>query len=344
MKAAVVKGRRLIAYEEVPTPSVQPGTVLLKLIYCCTCGTDLEYVDNKMPGSPVTAGVILGHEFLGEVAAVGEGVEGWSVGERAVPGFQKPCGQCYWCRRGLHRMCMGGPTQHILDKDFAYGSTDGAMAEYFVRLASSLLKVPDSISDEEASLSQSLTVGTWMVHCSGLQMGDSAVVIGAGHIGLATMACARAVGAAPIIVTDMINSRLDVALGMGADVALNPNKVDIVSEIRKLTEAGVDVAFICVRDADVLQQALDVVRMEGRVIIVGAPSPQALDPFLWLYKRVRIEGCQNVGAKMYTTLKLLEYKRMNVKPLISEIMPLKDTQRAFDSLYSGENLVVLLKP
>ena len=344
MKAAVVKGKRLIEYEEVPTPSAQPGTVLLKLIYCCTCGTDLEYVDNKMPGSPVKEGIILGHEFLGEVSAVGEGVEGWSVGERAVPGIRKPCGQCYWCRRGMHRMCMGGPTQRILDKDYAYGSTDGAMAEYFVRPASSLLKVPESISDEEAALSQPLTVGTWMVHCSGLQMGDSAVIIGGGHIGLSTMACARAVGAAPVIVTDVINSRLDVALKMGADVALNPSNVDIVSEIRRMTEAGVDVAFICVRDVDVLQQAFDMVRMEGRVIIVGMPMAKAIDPPLWMLKRVRIEGCQNVGAKMYTTLKLLEYKRLNVKPLISEIMPLKDTQKAFDSLFSGENLVVLLKP
>ena len=336
MKAAVVKGRRLIAYEEVPTPSVQPGTLLLKTKYCCICGGDLIYVDNKAQDRPVTAGTILGHEFLAEVAAVGEEVEGWSVGERAVPGVRKPCGQCYWCRRRLHHLCTSRATSS--------GSIGGAMAEYFVRPSSSLLKVPDSISDEEAGVSPPLTVGTWMVHCSRLQMADSAAVIGAGHIGLSTMACARAVGAAPVIVTDMIKSRLDAALEMGADVVLNPNEVDVVSEITKLTYAGVDVVFICVRDGDVLQQAFDMVRIEGRIIICGHPATKALDTGRWLSKRVRIEGCLNVGAKMDATLRLLEYKRVNVKPLITEILPLEDVQRAFDSLYSGENIAVLLKP
>jgi len=330
--------------KEVPTPSIGPGMLLLKTKYCCICGSDLGYLDNKMPGNPVTAGAILGHEFLAEVAAVGEDVEGWSVGERAVPGFRKPCGQCYWCRRGLHHLCIGAPTQRIPSKGISYASIAGAMAEYFVRPPSSLLKVPDSISDEEAGVSQPLTVGTWMVHCSGLQWGDSAAVIGAGHIGLSTMACVRAVGAAPIIVTDMIKPRLDAALEMGADVVLNPNEVDVVSEITKLTEVGVDVAFISVREADVLQQAFDMVRIEGRIIICGTPAPEALDTGRWVGKRVRIEGCLNRGAKMDATLRLLEYKRVNVKPLISEIMPLEDVQRAFDSMYSGKNIAVLLKP
>ncbi len=93
MKAAVVKGRRLVAYEEVPTPSAQPGTLLLKMKYCCVCGSELEYVDNQRAlQTPIVAGGILGHEFVAEVAEVGEGVEGWSVGDHAVPGFRRPCG------------------------------------------------------------------------------------------------------------------------------------------------------------------------------------------------------------------------------------------------------------
>jgi len=342
MKAAVVKGKRLLAYEEVPTPSIRPGAVLLKMRYCCICGSDLEYVDDKMQGNPVTPGTILGHEFLAEVADVGEGVEGWSIGDRAVPGLRPPCGQCYWCRRMLHHMCLGGPT--IPGRGNAFGAVPGAMAEYFVRPAASLLKVPDGVSDEEAGVSQPLTVGTWMVHCSELTMGESAAVIGAGHIGLATLACVRVVGAAPIIVTDMIEPRLDAGLEMGADVALNPERDDVVARARELTDAGVDVVFICVREGDVMQQAFDMVRMGGRIIICGMPSPEPLSPARWMSKQVRIEGSRNVGAKMDTTLRLLQYKRVNLEPLVSAIMPLADAQGAFESLYSCDNIAVLLRP
>ncbi len=179
MKAAVVKGRRLVAYEEVPTPSAQPGTLLLKMKYCCVCGSELEYVDNqRAPQNPIVAGGILGHEFVAEVA-----------------------------------------------------------------------------------------------------------------------------------------------------------------------EVGVDMAFVCVRrGGNVLKQAFDMVRVQGRVILAGYTESVKLDTTSWLRKQVRIEGSLNRGAKMATALKLLEYKRVNVKPLITEIIPLKDVQRAFDSMYGGENIGVLLKP
>ncbi len=347
MKAAVVKGRRLIACEEVPIPSAQPGTLLLKTKYCCTCGSELEYVDNqRAPENPVTAGDILGHEFVAEVAEVGEGVKGWSVGDRVVPGFRRPCGQCYWCQRGLHHLCVGGPSRYIPGGVGSHGpSRNGAMAEYFVRPPTGLLKVPDGVSDEEAGVSQPLGVGTWVVHCAGIKMGDSVAIIGAGHIGLLTMVCARADGAAPIIVTDVIKPRLNIALEMGADKALNPNEVDVVSEVEKLTEVGVDVAFVCVRrGGDVLKQAFDMVRVQGRVILAGYTESAELNATSWLRKQVRIEGSLNRGAKMATALRLLEYKRVNVKPVITEIIPLEETQRAFDSMYSGENIAVLLKP
>ena len=343
MKAAVVKGKRQLAYEEVPTPQVEPGMLLLKTKYCCICGTDLEYVDGLL-GRPPVPGAILGHEFLAEVAQVGEGLQGWSVGERVVPGFRTPCGQCYWCRRSMHHMCTGDPAKRIPGKDTSFGSTPGAMADYFVRAPGGLLKVPDTISDEEAGVSQPLTVGTWMVHCSNLQMGESAVVIGAGHIGLLTMACARAAGAAPIIVSDMFKSRLDAAMEMGADFVINASEVDTVEEIKKITEVGADVVYICVREANVMQQAFDMVRMGGRIIICGMPEPQPLNPAIWMHKQVRIEGCRNTGVKMDVTLRLLQHNRVNVRPMISAIMPLAETQAAFDSMYSGENIAVLLKP
>ena len=333
MKAAVVKGRRLISYEEVPTPSVQPGKLLLKSKYNCICGSDLSYVDSQR----AKAGAILGHEFSAEIVAVGEGVKGWSVGDRVAYGpRQTTCGRCYFCQHGLYHLCTGG-------ESVPFGAEPGAMAEYFLRASTAAIKVPDSVSDEEAALCQALSVGSKGVIVSGLKIGDSVAIIGAGHIGLLTMLDAKAGGAAPVIVTDVNKSRLDKALEMGADAVLNPNETDVVSETMKLTGVGVDIAFITARDADVLKQAAEMVRRQGRVIVIGSPAPAGLDGSYWVAKQLRVEGILHRGVEMTTCMRLLEYKRVNVKPLIF-VMPLKDVQRAFDSLYSGESTSVLLKP
>jgi threonine dehydrogenase-like Zn-dependent dehydrogenase len=351
MKAAVVKGKRVIAYEEVPTPSVQPGTLLLKMKFCSICGTDLEYVDNQMDGDPVKAGAILGHEFAAEVAAVGEGVDGWSIGDRVTVGDHPlPCGQCYYCRRQLYHLCQGKDvsprTLPIVVRDYA--RQVGSMAEYFLRPSTSVQRIPDNVSDEEAALVEPLRTGVSGVITTGLKLGDSVAVIGAGKIGLGAMLCAKAAGASKVIVVDLVKSRLDKALEMGADAALNPKEVDVVSEVVKLTEAGLDVVIICIRGADVLNQAVDMVRRGGMIGLAGYALPTEIKPMGWWKKQVRFVsiagGFGGPSGLIYTSLRLIASKQVNVKPLITEIVPLKDAQRAFDSMFSGENIAALLKP
>jgi len=213
MKAAVTTGaKRKVVVKDIPKPQVQPGTLLLKTKYCSICGTDLEYLDNSLsylgPGCELHAGAVLGHEFSAEVAEVGEGVKGWSVGDRvAVGGVGQGCGQCYFCRRRLPHLCLGVTGVRDL-RPGAYGNKPGAMAEYFLRAPVSVQKVPDSVSDEEAVLVEPLSNGVSAARAAELRPGDSAVVIGAGKIGLGAMLCAKATGAAPVIVIDVIKSRL----------------------------------------------------------------------------------------------------------------------------------------
>ncbi len=250
------RGKRKIVVEEVPKPQVQPGTVLLKTKYCSICGTDLEYLDGAFEcgkWGELRAGAIPGHEFCAEVAEVGEGVEGWSVGDRvAAFGVRPSCGQCYFCRHGLTHLCtMGGSPRALFYENMpgGMGHKLGAMAEYFIRPAAAIQKVPDSVSDEEAAaVLDSVYTGLNAVEAAELRPGDSTVVIGAGRIGLGAMLCAKAAGAAPVIVIDVVKSRLDKALEMGADTVINANEVDVVSEVVKLTEAGPDAILICVRD------------------------------------------------------------------------------------------------
>lgn len=351
MKAAVVKGKRLIVYEEVPTPPIEPGTLLLKTRFCSICGTDLEYVDGQMHGNPIKPGAILGHEFAAEVAAIGEGVDGWSVGDRVTIGDHPlPCGQCYFCRRQLHHLCQGKDASPraipIVVRDYA--QRIGAMAEYFIRPATSVQKIPDHVSDEEAALVEPLRTGVSAIRATGLKSGESVVIIGAGKIGLGTMLCAKATGAFPVIVIDPIDSRLDKALEIGADAVLNPHKVDLISEVVKLTEAGPDAVIICVRSGDVLNQAVDMVRRGGIIGLAGYGLPTEIDPMVWWKKQIKFTaiagGFGGPSGLIYTSMRMIASKQIDVRPIISEVIPLRDAQRAFDSMYSGENLAPLLQP
>jgi len=356
MKAAVVKGKRLLAYEEVPMPPVEPGTLLLKTHYCSICGSDLEYIDSLKPDDPVQEGGILGHEFAAEVVEIGEGVEGWSVGDRVTTADSRlPCGQCYYCQHQSYHLCQGrdmpprtlpmGPGGHLGPGKYAF--RPGAMAEYFVRSAVSLQKIPDSVSDEEAALVEPLRTGVSGVITTGLKLGDSAVIFGAGKIGLGAMLCAKAAGAAPVIVLDLIKSRLDKALEMGADAAFNPTEGDVVSKVVKLTQAGPDVILICTRGGKVLGQAADMVRRGGVVGLAGWLPPADIDPMVWWGKQIRFTGVAGgfggPSGLIYTAMRLIANKQVNVKPLITEIVPLSEAQRAFDSMFNGENIVALLE-
>ena len=355
MKAASVAGPGKIRIEEIPKPEVLPGMLLLKVIYCSICGSDVERVYST-PATVVseelraeTGGAILGHEYVARVEAVGKGVTGWSVGDRVVD-VHLPCGRCYYCKRGLGDLCMGGRV-----RGHPYDGTRppipnihrmGAMTEYIIRPAASRLKVPESVTDEEAAMTEPLATGVTAALCSGVKLGDSVVVIGVGHIGLMVMVAARGAGAAPLIVTDKNPSRLDIAIEMGANIALNPDKTDVIKAVVNITEAGPDIAFVCVssRATGVLEQAFEMVRYGGRVILVGNAAPASLNPSKWLTKEVRVEGTVHMGEAMVPALKLLEYKQVNVRPSITEIIPLEEAQRGFDSLRNGTNVAVLLKP
>jgi len=220
----------------------------------------------------------------------------------------------------------------------------GAMAEYVLRPAQGRMKVPDSVSDEEAALTEPLNVGLSAIYESGMQAGDSVAIIGGGHIGQLTLLAARAAGAAPTILTDRIQSRLDKALELGANYALNVDEGDVYEQIVDITEAGADVVIICVRDADVIRQCAVAARREGTIALLGFPQPAEIDPIYWLVKHLRFI-CSDPSLRYNTqAMRLMQYGQVDCKKLVSATMPLEDVGKAFDSLYAGENLLVMLEP
>lgn len=342
MKASVATGeKRRIECRTLPMPEVEPGWLLLKTKYACICGSDLEYLDGSFEfiiqgisrtgaleprkttvDSGIRPGAIPGHEFVAEVAEVGEGVGGWAVGDRAIPlGHPEP--------QGAGRSLQGYETYKC-------------MAEYFLSTPSGLLKVPEHVTDEEAVFVEPLCTSNGAVTAAGVKAGQSAVVIGAGKIGLLAAMAAKVAGASPVISIDLIQSRLGKALELGIDAVLNANEVDVVSEVVKLTGDGADAILICVRDGRVLNQAAVMAKGGATIILAGFVLPMEVNPMLWTIKQLKIIGI--MGGSMMDSMRLISGKQIDPKPLISEIMPFDDCQKAFDSVYSGENIAVLLRP
>jgi threonine dehydrogenase-like Zn-dependent dehydrogenase len=305
MKACMATGeKRRIECRDIQTPKAEPGWLLLKTTYACVCGSDLEYLDGSfqliiegltnlpsIAGNKTTAelgsirpGSIPGHEFIAEVVEVGEGVGGWSVGDRAIPlGHPDPQG-------------IGTPNPGY--------ENYRCMAEYFPSTPYGLIKVPDNVTDEEAVFVEPLCTGNGAVAAAGLRPGRSAVVIGAGKIGLLAAMAAKVAGASPVIIVDLVQSRLDKALELGADTALNASDVDIIAEVVKLTGGGADAILICVRDGRVLNQAAEIAKGGGTIVLAGFVSPMEVNPMLWTVKQLSIKGI--LGGSMHDGLPLYD--------------------------------------
>ena len=351
MKAAVSTGvKREIVIKEIPKPSVKPGMLLMKVKCCSICGTDLEFLDNSLayrPGGELKAGAILGHEYCAEVAEIGEGVSGWPVGDRAtISGVRPTCGECYFCRNRMPQLCHGKNNERGIYTQAmpgGFGGQSGALTEYILRSPTALLKLPDGVTDEEGALVEPLNIGVGSVNLAKIEPGDSAVIIGAGKIGLGAMMMAKAAGASPIIVTDIHQNRLDKALEMGADVAINVKEQDFVEEIVKIIPPGPDVIFICVRDGEVLNESVELIRRGGKIIVVGQIAPTTMMPGMWIPKQLTIAAVFR-QTPIIKSLDMISKKLVDVKPMVSEIFSLDEIQEACNSMWSGKNIVAMVKP
>ena len=324
MKACVATGEKgQIECRDVPEPALEAGTLLLKTKCALICGSDIEYLQGLH--GEIIPNQIRGHEFVAEVAAVGDGVRDWEVGDRAVP--------------------------------ISYSSNYGCWADYFVSPPVGVQKVPEQVSDEDAVFVEPLHTGYGSAEACGLIPGEALCVIGSGKIGLLTIMSAKLMGASPIIAVDIEQSRLDKALEVGADVALNANKVDVIPEVKALTPSaighpagyGPEAIIICVRQGEVLNQAIEMGMQGARIIVAGFIPKTEIDPEQLVLKQLTLSGVlagrfgenRNNGKR---ALRLLATRQMSPRALISETMHYPDIQKAIDSTVKGDNLAVLLRP
>src|SRR5919205_2394254 len=232
MKANVFRGKNRIGIEEVTKPRVAAGEAIIRVTLTTICGTDLHIVRGEYPVAP---GLIIGHEPVGVIEELGEGVSGYDIGDRVLVGAITPCGQCRGCLSGHSAQCGHGEGYEALG-GWRFGNTiNGAQAEYLrVPYAqANLAKIPDELTDEQVVLLADIaSTGISGAESGGVRIGDAVVVFAQGPIGLCATAGAKLMGAALVIGVDGDTNRLRMARQMGADVVLDYREVDVVSEVK----------------------------------------------------------------------------------------------------------------
>ncbi len=269
MHAAVYRGRSVVNVEEIPTPSIQPGEILIRVEACGICHTDLKKIEYNLLAPPR----IYGHETAGVVAAVGAGVTRFRPGDRVVAFHHIPCLNCFYCRRNIYAQC---PVYKKVGITAGFEPAGGGFAQY-VRVMDWIVergveKIPDDISFERATLVEPLnTCLKALVRCDP-QPEDFVVILGQGPIGLMFTMLAHRTGAR-VAATDTIAERLQMAKRCGADLTWNPRTIDVSIEARRLTEGrGADLAIVAVSAPGIVEQAMACSRPGARILLFAQTS------------------------------------------------------------------------
>jgi len=333
MRGAILRGKREVRVEEIPYPQIESGGIIVKVKVCGICGSDLHpYRLGERQG------IVCGHEFSGDVAEVGAGVEGIKAGDRvAAIGFRS-CGECYWCRQGMMHRCS---KMTLLGEHF-----HGAMADYVLvpnaQLNRNVYKLPDSLSYEAAATIEPLAVGAFSVRRAKVQPENTVAVLGAGIIGLGIIQILKANGVAKIIASGRRASRLKAAKESGADLVIDAAVEDPVKAVMEATGGlGVDVVFDCAGSPDTFQQSLEMVHGGGKFIMVALyEQPITWDTYIAINKNITIIGI--LGGHFPTSLELLSSGKADTGPLISHQFPLDQAKEAFETQISSPDAVKVL--
>jgi (R,R)-butanediol dehydrogenase / meso-butanediol dehydrogenase / diacetyl reductase len=351
MKAARFHGQGDVRVEDVTEPHPGPGQVQIAVEWCGICGTDLhEFLDGPIfaptPASPhpLTGGAVpitLGHEFSGVVAELGQGVRGFSEGDRVVVEPYDVCGECSACRDGRYNIC----------RKLGFIGLDGDQGGFAERMVVDTRWVHriDGLTPEQGALVEPLAVGYHATKLSGLAPGGSAAVFGAGPIGLVTAAALRATGAGQVIVVEPADARKAKAPGAGADHVLDPGEVDVPEAVRELTDGrGADVTFECAGVDAVLAAAVASTRPGGTCVNVSIwGHPATFDVNSLVFSEIHLIGSLAYANRHEEVIELIRSGAVDVDQFITGRIGLEDiVDRGFRELidHKESNVKILVQP
>jgi len=338
MKALVkAKPEPGIWMQEVPEPDYGPNDLLIRVRKTAICGTDIHiYNWDEWSQRTIPVPMVVGHEFVGEVAAVGSEVEGFRVGDRVSGEGHITCGHCRNCRAGQRHLCRNTIGVGV--------NRQGCFAEYLVIPALNAFPLPDSVSDEIASIMDPFGNATHTALSFDL-VGEDVLITGAGPIGIMAAAICRHAGARHVVVTDVNDYRLELAAKMGATRAINVSRVSIKEAEAQLgmTE-GFDVGLEMSGNPQAFRDMLVAMRHGGNVALLGIPpSDTAIDWNQVIFKGLHIKGIY--GREMFETwykMSAMLQSGLDLTPILTHSLPVADFQQGFETMRSGQSGKVIL--
>ena len=333
MKAAIWKDISVFELEEVPELQPRPDQVKVKIAYCGICGSDPHIVEGRLPiaGKPPR---IIGHEASGTIVEVGSDVRRYQVGQRVAVNYIAYCGACYYCRNGMEHFCEN---PLFSAKSFA---------EYAVFKEDSVFLLPDNVSLEEAAFTEPLSVALHAIDVANIHTGSSVAIFGAGPIGLLLLQLAIRSGATTTLVSEPVAGKRELAKRLGADVVVDPFNENLEEISKQLTESrGFDTILEASGSMAAARQAIFLVDNCGTVLWFGVypvDGEIGVPPYYLYAKELTIRSIVRSPYTFPRAIALLS--KLELKPLISDIIPLKDIGKAFDLHKEGKAVKILIKP
>ncbi len=331
MKAVVFRGKDRIELDEVPKPVPRAGEAVIRVTTTTICGTDVHIVKGEYPVKP---GLVIGHEPVGIVEALGDGLDEYVVGQRVVVGAITPCGQCFYCLNANTSQCHGALG------GWRFGNTiNGAWAEYLLvpDARANLAVIPDGLTDEEVVLVPDIfSTGLSGAESGGVRVGDAVAVFAQGPIGLCATLGAKLRGASLIIGVDSVPERLEMAKRFGATDVINFREMDPVAEIKRLTEGrGADVTIEALGRQETFEAALRALRPGGVLSSLGVYSGKVVAPYEAFHaglgdQKIVTTLCPGGKERMRRLMAMIATRRVDLTPLLTHRFSLDDIAEAYD--------------
>lgn len=333
MQAAVVYGKGDVRVESVEIPSIREDEVLVKIIYASICPSDMRYY---LGTKEVKEPMILGHEASGVVAKVGGKVNKFKVGDKVVVNSDYKCGKCYYCKRGLQNFCENQIT------------SDGCFAQYKAVPVKSLYHMTDETDMLEASCTEPLACVLNGSGRANIKLGSTVAIVGAGPIGLMHLQVAKLKGASRIIVFEPIDSRREMALKLGATEVYPVFNEEVLSIINDSTDSLLcDSVIVTIGVPAVMEDVVDLVGNNGTLLYFAGVHPHKLigiDPNIIHYRQILITGSSDYPLEYFeTALNLISKKQIQIRPIISDIFPIGEAEKAFENIVNKKALKTVIK-
>jgi len=335
MKAVICDEPGKISYREVEDPVPGPNEVVIRVKEAGICDTDFKIFKGLFKGLfRANYPIIPGHEFCGEVAAIGSGVQQFKIGDAVTGDAHLYCGKCYYCRTNRQNHCVNMGCLGI--------TKNGAFAEYLAVSCENVYRI-DSLNYREGATVEPLACVVYGIKNINLSPGDEILIMGSGPIGLLTVQLVQNGGASKAVVTDLIEQRLKVAQVLGADATI---KVDSNTEekLKKIAPLGFDVVIEATGSAEAVERAFDYVKEEGKILVLGVHPEDAeikVKPLQINRGDLTIRGSKAYRRTFDPAIKLLENRKINVEPIISWTLKLKEFQKAMKIFESPEKFTKL---